>query len=218
MTTTGPQTAGPARKCPWYRLPLVWNEAVAILLIVLWLSDPMRWPIRSERHRCYAALLAGLFTAFLVRQHRRPQVVPHGSTSPWYHDGIVGVLLLLMGIDFSHDLAGELSYSCVGVFAIAALFLASMARKFFTARQQFTLRTLMLVTLGVAILCSVSFYVPIVPLLIFLAIPALEWARFGPPSLGHDNVGPKHLKSEISDPESQISDPKPEIQNPKSKI
>jgi hypothetical protein len=117
-----------------------------------------------------------------------------------------------------HDPFGKPSYLCVIYFALAAGLFAKMAWKFYMDRQQFTLQTLMLVTLGAAILCSVCSYVPIVPLLIFFGFPLMMLAMCGPPSLYRSKDGPKNLKSEISDPESEISDPKPAIQNPKSKI
>ncbi len=62
------------------------------------------------------------------------------------------------------------------LFAVASGFFVIMVWKFVKARQQFTLRTLLLVTAGVAVLCSAAQYISLAPLLIFLAIPAAEWA------------------------------------------
>jgi hypothetical protein len=70
--------------------------------------------------------------------------------------------------------------------AAAGAFLVTAVWKFFRARQKFTLLTLMLFTFGVAIVCSVNHYVMLLPLLFFLAPPALEWTRFGPPTLSLD--------------------------------
>lgn len=57
----------------------------------------------------------------------------------------------------------------------AAFNLVLAIRLFFKERPQFTLRSLFLLTLGVAMLCSTSYYVPIAPVILVAAIPLFVW-------------------------------------------
>jgi hypothetical protein len=210
MTATEPQTAEPKSKRPWYRRTSVWFELVFGLLVLtgfLFACMKFRWLIDNEQGRTGLAAWAGLIVALFVYRHRPVQPLS------WYCHGILGVYLVVLGITLSRDRYGnQAPYLWVLFYVSAGLCFAITALNFFEAHQQFTLRTLMLVTLGVAVLCSVSRYVPIATL-IFLGLPAFAWTMpgRGPPPLRRGKDGLKDLKSEISDPESQI-------QNPQSKI
>jgi len=48
-------------------------------------------------------------------------------------------------------------------------------RIFWKERPQFTLRSLFLVTLGVAVLCSMSYYLPVAPIIALAAFPTIIW-------------------------------------------
>jgi hypothetical protein len=52
-----------------------------------------------------------------------------------------------------------------------------MVWTFCKQRPQFSLRSIFLATVGVALLCSVAYYVPIAPLVMFLALCAMAWIR-----------------------------------------
>ncbi len=215
MTATEPQTAEPKSKRLWHHRASVWLELVLGVLALagfLWFCVEHRSLFNNYEGRCELAELAGLIAVPFAFQHRPVQPLP-----PWCFPGILGVFTLALA---TTTRGPSSSMFLVVFFVFAGVFFAGAVWDFFKARQQFTIRTLMLVTLGVAILCSVSFYVPIVPLLFFLTIPTAAYAmpRRGPTALCRGKDGPNNLKSEISDPKPEISDPKPAIQNPKSKI
>jgi len=174
-----------------------WIELLLALLVLLLLFARFRLSIDSEYGMSLLAALAGSIVALFVCRHGSAQFLPRDPSGPWYYHGIAGILFAIIGINSPHNLSENTSYLCVSSFAIAGLCFATMVWKFIRVRQQFTLRTLMLAALGIAILCGVSVYIPMVPLVVFLAVPALKWARFGPPSLRRGNDGPKNLKSEI---------------------
>jgi hypothetical protein len=218
MTATEPHIAEPKRKRPLQGLTWGWVELLLALLTLLLMQSPFRPPADREFGISVLAAFAGSIVAVYMHRGGFAEALPRDLTGPWYYDGIACVLFALIGINLPHNFGEKTSCLCVASFAVAGICLTIMVWKFFRVRQQFTLRTLMLVALGVATVCGAWVYLPIVPLFVFLAIPALKWAKFGPPSLRRAKDGPKNLKSQIPDSKSQISDPKSAIQNPKSKI
>ncbi len=216
MTATEPQTAGPKGKRPSRDRSSVWIVLAFSLLAVagyFWVFGDFPRFISSAFGICVLAAFAASLAALIVFPHRPAEILLGDEISPWYCDGIWGVFWVAMGIAMIGVATVRHSspLSWAGYFVFAGACLATMLLKFFRARQQFTLRTLMLVTLGVAILCSTSRYVPIVDLLVFLILPAWVWARLWPPPPGRGSDSPKNLKSEISDRKSEIQDPRSKI-------
>ncbi len=60
--------------------------------------------------------------------------------------------------------------------AVPAVLFGKAIWLFFKERQQFTLRSLLFLTLGIAALCSLS-YVPIAPVIVVVALPMSVWLR-----------------------------------------
>ena len=213
MTATEPQPNEPERKRPWHHRASVWFELVlGVLTLAGFLLFCVEYGSLFNDYdgRFELSLWAGLIAAFFVCRHRPVRPLP-----PWCFAGILGVVTLALAITISNDPFRGPSSPIFLVFlsVFVGVFFLLMVWTFVATRQQFTLQTLMLVTLGIALLCSVSCYVPIVPLLILLGIPATAWAwpKRGAAALCRGKDGPKNLKSQISNPES-------EFQNPKSKI
>ncbi len=130
------------------------------------------------------AVPAGELVAVLVRKRRKVQVRPE-TPKPWYWLGIkcVSCFAFVVCMRDSPLPKGLFSFLFDSfLFAVAAAYFFFTLWMFYKARQQFTLRTLFLVTFAVAVLCSTAQYIPIAPLLVFLGPPVAEWASWRPPS------------------------------------
>jgi hypothetical protein len=105
--------------------------------------------------------LAGAFLIFM----RRHVFMRRTLTTPWCFHGFGTVQMLAICIFLPKPL------NLVG-FVSAGLCLANTVAMFLAARQQFTERTLLLLTFGVVLLCSLCCYVPIKILAASAVIPA----------------------------------------------
>jgi hypothetical protein len=120
------------------------------------------------------AMLAGSLVACVLGKCR-PLQIRHNASTLWYRSGIAGVYFLAFAVCMTHNPSGKPVAVIVAV--VAGVCFIVMVWGFFKARQQFTLRTLFLVTTGFAVLCSAAHYIPIAPLVVFLAAIAMQWVR-----------------------------------------
>ena len=133
--------------------------------------------------RNFVAMVAALPVGVFIFLHRRAQAGQHRPKLPWYAFGVFGLYVASRALMYMRGPSEHPDCFVVAFLVAAGVFLLLAVWKFFKDRQQFTLGTLMLVTSGVALFFSLSYYVSAVPLLIFLAFPSLVLAACGPPSL-----------------------------------
>ena len=203
MTATEPQTTEPTSKRPWYRGTWGWIALLLVLLAGLLKCVWLGWSFKDERNDWWLlAALAGGLLAILVRRYRPALVFPR-----WCSNAIMSVLFFVMGIDAAH-MAFGIDSALVTFLIVAGVFFAIAVFEFFWVRQQFALQSLLLLPLGVAILCSVSRHVSILPFLIFLigffTVAAFPTVTPCSPSPNHAKDGPSNLKSQISNLKSRI--------------
>jgi hypothetical protein len=120
------------------------------------------------------AMLAGHLVGCVLRKCR-PIRIRHTAPQLWYRLGIVGIYFLALAVCMTHNPAGK--PFAVVMTVVAGVCFIVMVWGFFKVRQQFTLRTLFLVTTGFAVLCSAAHYIPIAPLVVFLAVIAGDWLK-----------------------------------------
>lgn len=89
---------------------------------------------------------------------------------PWHYYGIYTILLTVAAVVFQ----GPDQWLWI---VAAAISLLVTLWKFRKQRVQFSVRSMLLVTLFVAMICSARYYVPLTALLALLAMPAMEWTR-----------------------------------------
>jgi hypothetical protein len=138
--------------------------------------------MKNELFMCFMAVAGGHLVASLLFGRRVARV--QGSTpSSWHFYGSQGVYFFAFALcvarsNLPHNKSDTFNMvACVLFFAWSVVCFATMAWKFFKARQQFTIGTLLMVTLGVAILCSAASYISPLPPVMFLATFAMQWAR-----------------------------------------
>ena len=184
MTATEPQTAAPESRRWRYRRNWGWMESV-LALALFWLV----WPVGVRD----GLPVWGVFLIPLLV--RRANACSRRRVTPWYFDGIAAVFFFGDGAILHHLGSLVARIDSVFAFGAAAMLCGTMVWRFFRAWQQYTLRTLMLVTLGVAMLCSASHYWGIMLLLGVLmafSIAAMYGVIFGSSWLAEsDNVLPK---------------------------
>jgi hypothetical protein len=110
---------------------------------------------------------------------------PPNTPSTWYFHAsqfayFLAIAVFLAPLAFCLGAAdGYFVLWLVVCLACSGICIVKMVRTFFEARQQFTIRTLLIVTFAVALLCSIAHYISLVPiavlLVLLLAPPANEW-------------------------------------------
>ena len=128
--------------------------------------------LNSDSNKMVIGMLIGQVIALGLRWLPRygDTHVSLTQAMPWHYYGIVTILITVFAVVFR----GPEQWMC---FAAAVVSLLVTLWKFLKQRVQFSVRSMLLVTLLVAMICSARYYVPLTALFTLLAMPAMEWVR-----------------------------------------